>query len=842
MAETAIRKDLMQLFVDQGIEDTNFFNGRLLTGKDLSTAQEASRRRDQQLGLAVGAGVVQGLEVRLLSNGSDGKPPVVDVSPGLAFSRTGQAVALAQKAEVRLAKEKPESRKNGTTAFEVCPTPQQGEPVPGKGAYVFAARPGAGYHGHAPRRGFGQAAKVEGCDRDLVVEGAQFRLIEVDTSQLTAASASARGQFDTLAQRTDAPSLSLVRNILAYLCFGVHELAVYPHDPFQPLDDSVSLLGVLRSSGSLDDCDVPLALLHWTKTGVQFLDMWAVRRLVGSQRIFDRLRVASPYGLERLYQFLDQARDLAGQLGGLSAMRVHDYFRFLPPVGFVPVQGIGSPRGFHAQLFLGAFTSGLSAALGAGRAAEYVDTSFSYPAIDLDAQPFLQTYRVRENDQAITGGLSNQRYIFFVSRSLQGPLVADGVAKAMQDAWDVYRGLIKRRVFLPPGTDDAKIAAQIAITSALRDVMDMASRNAALAKASALDTPGALEAFQSLAAVQSDLATLFLSRIPGIIDTQSRETFARQIATYLTATIPGGGPGLLPAISANNLIAAINAQNAINLFVGSWSGEGVAIGPFGFQYEQSPNGTQLVPGSADEFPQIFTVSNGTDKLLTIHLEASIEAPTGDWSNSTALLDTQTGAPIASSALASGTQHSITILVSAPADARVGETATLTLTGTVPPPTNRTTSATLALTVAEEAGAPVVNSVVFDGPAQMPGNAGNAPPNTVLNYRFNLLYTAPEGPLAAPFRFTVNLTSSTAAEWGVGFAGVNPQIPSPGVFTREVTLTTADSVQVEVLVRTPQRGAAIKTASLTFRVDSLDLPTSISAEYAETLTITVNPTP
>ena len=119
------------------------------------------------------------------------------VSKGLAFNRIGQAVALGQDAEVRLAKDQPTESSNGKPAFDVCLPIQNGQPLPGKGAYVFAVRPASGYKGQAPRRGFGQAAKVEGCDRDLLVEGVQFRLVSMDVATLNKLAQATR---DALAQ------------------------------------------------------------------------------------------------------------------------------------------------------------------------------------------------------------------------------------------------------------------------------------------------------------------------------------------------------------------------------------------------------------------------------------------------------------------------------------------------------------------------------------------------------------------------------------------------------------------------------------------------------------------
>ena len=97
--------ELREPFLEAGIRNTHFFNGRLLTAEDLLNEQEANRAQHRQLGRAIGAGIVTGFEVTL---GTQGKPrPSVRVRPGLAVNRRGQAVELPQKAgsvEVMLAK------------------------------------------------------------------------------------------------------------------------------------------------------------------------------------------------------------------------------------------------------------------------------------------------------------------------------------------------------------------------------------------------------------------------------------------------------------------------------------------------------------------------------------------------------------------------------------------------------------------------------------------------------------------------------------------------------------------------------------------------------------------
>ena len=437
MAETATRTELLEPFLaENGLKDTNFFNGRLLTATDLVNAQAASRGRDQQLGMGIGAGVVQGLEVRLLNNGSDGKPPVLAVSKGLAFDRLGQAVALPQNVEVRLAKEKPViSQNNGQNTFQACVIAgQNGEPLPGKGAYVFTARQATGFTGQAPRRGFGQAAKVEGCDRDLLREGVQFRLVALDVNTLSKLPSATRTGLAQLLQGADSTGLaglqaqSKLRNWLAHACFGTEELAAWARDPFaftaddffgaavrSPLD-AYGIVDALTAQSLLDVCDVPLALILWTPTGVKWADMWSVRRRPSTRPISagwplpvgERRRVEAEAVFQ---QFQEQLIYLLARLTPGQSIAAHatDLFRFLPPVGFLPVAQ-GAIRGFDPVAFVDL----------PHRDAEYIDAG-TVPAlfeqgqhfapVDVTSDELIWMYQPWQNDKALDDGEAVRPYV-----------------------------------------------------------------------------------------------------------------------------------------------------------------------------------------------------------------------------------------------------------------------------------------------------------------------------------------------------------------------------------------------------------------------------------------------
>jgi hypothetical protein len=519
-------------------------------------------------------------------------------------------------------------------------------------------------------------------------------------------------------------------------------------------------------------------------------------------------------------------------------LRLERLFRFVPPAAYLPVTGAGSPRGLSPSGFLQAFTAGQPDRLPAGLAAELLERSFRQPAVDLAGRPVFQAFRIDENAAAVTADRADQLYLLFVSRSLDGPSSRDGVTHAFEDAWNAYRGLIRRRIFLPMGSTSAEVAARVSISAAVRDVTDLANRHAARAAAFTLDNPAALEAFRQLHGIQRDLSGLLDSEIAGVPDTQSRRPFGQALTRLLDQQLSHGEPGLLPAVNAGDLLATVRAQDEINRFVGSWSGEGVAVGPFSLQHLASPEGTVLVPGRAEPFPHRFTLFNGTDRRLVFHLEAGTVAPSGDWQGSTTLHRATNGTEVSEIELPSGGQAVLEARVRAPEDAEVDETAVLSLTAQIGPPNDRTQQMSFTLDIAAEQGEPVLRRVEFASIAQRPTlDTENAPPNAVLTYAFNLTYTAAEGPSQADFNFIVELANPLQG-WTVAIETPSAPAdnPAPGIFQRQISLTAGVMRQVQVLVRTPNARGTEATFSV--RAESVGLEPAFSGAHPESFHIRV----
>ena len=254
-------------------------------------------------------------------------------------------------------------------------------------------------------------------------------------------------------------------------------------------------------------------------------------------------------------------------------------------------------------------------------------------------------------------------------------------------------------------------------------------------------------------------------------------------------------------------------------------------------YKNSPRGTQLVPGDPLAYPQVFTITNNTDRPLTMVLSGTVSAPHGDWSKS--LQFQSSGQTISNVTLVSSASQDVTVAIMAPITATVGDAALLDFVVSAQPPNIQTGHGSLPMTVAAAAGPPIVHTVKFTGVSLPATDPTNATPGQIFSYGFTVRYAAVSPPNTEPFTFSVTLTPSpaaTAASWFADFSGgAVTQTAGPGgtvVYSTPVSLTTgaANDTSVTVRIRAPlARTAADQSASLAISIDSTDLPDHTSAQ-------------
>ena len=143
------------------------------------------------------------------------------------------------------------------------------------------------------------------------------------------------------------------RSQLAHECFGTADAIVYMADPLTSQPPTM-LVERLRNGVDprLTDCDVPLAVLQFQESKIQFVDVWSVRRpCVPGQRpdVFltnDLLTssaltmLAGPQraieGISFLFQFQNQLEELRTTGEDAQKVEADQHFVYLPAAGLLP--------------------------------------------------------------------------------------------------------------------------------------------------------------------------------------------------------------------------------------------------------------------------------------------------------------------------------------------------------------------------------------------------------------------------------------------------------------------------------------------------------------------------
>jgi hypothetical protein len=429
-----------------GILNTNFFNGRILAAEDLITFQVANAQQHRQLGRAIGDGVAWGLNISLVDKKNIAQP-VLHITQGLALNRKGEAVSLPVDVDLALVKAADVVSANAGL-FAEC-TPPQGLIPTNLDCYLLTASPASGFQGSTPATYPSDSGFASICASRNSIEGVKFSMLPLGVSNASASDTTTlQGQavqlysqlkpmFANLVGFTDAaaaaaaqaqiaPLLSKFRNVVAHLCFGTDTLATFPVNPFPPSNGEspfakYGALDLLRSQGILTDCAVPLALVYWTAAGIQFVDLWSVRRPLFPAPASEAWPVFASHrrlvdGLAIFLQFQAQVAELPSTLATvpLNSISVANYFRYLPAAGFLPV---GQPQlaGVSAESFFSGIVH---------RKAEFIDDSLVSPLIaesanyipcDLLNGEMIWLYKVWQSEKAIAEGAPSQAFVVFAN-------------------------------------------------------------------------------------------------------------------------------------------------------------------------------------------------------------------------------------------------------------------------------------------------------------------------------------------------------------------------------------------------------------------------------------------
>jgi hypothetical protein len=378
--------DLFTPILNDRTRSVRFFNGRLLSGEAMTDEQSGLRAARELLAQAVGDGVVQGLEVREAAGSSTVQSPVVTVSAGVAINRRGQILLLAADTQVGLVRPAHPAAAP-TTIFQSCAPPTQGAYVADSGVYLLTVCSLGAPNGLAPVSGLGGGAA--GCNAKYIVDAVQFRLLELPVDKAILSD----------------PRL---RNLVAYQCFGIDHLSDFATDPFGASGEPRTLLDQIRNTQQLTDCDVPLAVISWTAAGgIQFLDLWSVRRRVAkrtaaapSQALSDVRRATSEAMVQ---QFQEQVIALSRSGVSLATVAATDWFAHLPPIGILPTPG-GPVSGFLYSTFFNGIKVRGPAFIEGARFDELYREAMRYPPIRVADPELVRMYVLRENRQSVDHG------------------------------------------------------------------------------------------------------------------------------------------------------------------------------------------------------------------------------------------------------------------------------------------------------------------------------------------------------------------------------------------------------------------------------------------------------
>jgi hypothetical protein len=358
----------------------NFFNGRLLSGEDLTTEHQSNRAARALLGKAIGSGVVYGLNVSEAVKSSSPQAPVLTVTQGLALNRNGGALLLDADTDIALTQ--PATAAATSTVFQPCTPTQTGVYVAGAGAYLLVVGPASAAEGLAQVNG--TSVSTAPCNTDYQAYGVQFRLVQIDLAA---------------AVLNDPAHL---QNAIAYQCFGLINWDNLLLGSFVAPEPPFGLIDQMRQSQLLTDCELPLAVLYWTADqGIAFIDTWSVRRrIVQPPAVTDWALFAgdrrSIEGESMFLQFQDQISELTSTQSNLSSIGAGQYFNYLPPVGILPLAGVAGADGFTYQSFFVTGTYKPPVFIPAARMEGVVRTAMSYRPVNAWNNEAVWLYQVVE--------------------------------------------------------------------------------------------------------------------------------------------------------------------------------------------------------------------------------------------------------------------------------------------------------------------------------------------------------------------------------------------------------------------------------------------------------------
>lgn len=439
----------------------------------------------------------------------------------------------------------------------------------------------------------------------------------------------------------------------------------------------------------------------------------------------------------------------------------------------------------------------------------------------------------------ITADLVNQILLDLQNLNLRVAALSGGAGgvrnsaaiATLHDAWSFYAALAKGGEFLPTATSAEALQSAAQITSYLMDVANTALSGGALGYSG--DTTSLLDAFRRLYLRQHDVVVLFLAPIPGIPDSSTHRRFANLLSPILEQTSSLGGLSLREALDAQDLDAAVAAQNRVNGMVRDQGGD-VTTGNLEVIYRGAVGNTEtLVIGATQPVLYRFGVANRTNRDLEVRLTAEFLPPRQNWTQ-LSVVNTNGAAvdrlPLVPFNPANpndprATQE-VRVAAMTPAGAANGDTGILQLSAFVPAPISRRGVATRQLEVRNNPVNQTPGVVAYrPGTPVLSGNPAQLQVLTPFTIGFSFGFSALQGPSSRGMRFRIDATApanpdtSFFFEFGPADAQINAGASSA---IRKISeqFTMADgNIRTSTVTVTPLAGSTGQSLTFTATVES-----------------------
>ncbi|MBZ0316278.1 MAG: hypothetical protein K8L91_07665 [Anaerolineae bacterium] len=289
------------LILDERRRRPLYFDGRFLAARDLIRDQNYFLTRQADLSRAGGTGVVNGLMVSY-GNG----PSVIRVSAGQGVTHSGELLVIADDLELDLNDIPTIQRLNAVLGLSQIPAEA---PQTRTGLFVVA-----------------------------------LRSVEFTANPVTAYPTSITG---TRSLEDGEIIEGVAVTLIPYRDEGMGEEA------FTRRSRIAREIFVLGAEKGLPIDALPLAMVALTNGGIQWIDVWLVRREVGSGRSDIMGLGFAPRALREAHflQYERQLDELAGQTNRSLRFAASSYFSALPPGGRLPTAAIDTSGNNFTQTF-----------------------------------------------------------------------------------------------------------------------------------------------------------------------------------------------------------------------------------------------------------------------------------------------------------------------------------------------------------------------------------------------------------------------------------------------------------------------------------------------------------